>query len=518
MQNENYMDDFILKLSKNQLIEIINNQFGCVFILDNTLKVIYVNDFFCSTSGFLKDDIINKKFLYLIDEEYVNAVNNNIVKLFNKNNNNEYLEVKINTKNGNLDVILKMLRINIESEDYVVITADDITSGKALDDILYNKSKEFRDENKIRNNYLMNISHGIRTPINSIIGFVGLLAQENLSLEKKDAYLEIIKSVSSKLLDTVNDITDLSRINENSLKIVKNNFKIIDLINNLKFTYNKQIIESNNLDISLISNVRDESTELMLYSDKFRINQILSNLIDNAIKFSKKGNIIISYEKIEDKLIFSVKDHGIGISKEILKNIFDSFSKSTYQKKQKGKGLGLTLSKKIANLLDGNLYVDSKLGQGSTFYLSLPYEFKENNEDDDSLIFKNIKNYDFKNKKILIVEDEQTNYIFLNEILVKKNAETTWVKNGKQALKLFIENTYEFDLILMDIRMPIMDGIKATKEIRKINKKIPIIAQTAYAMDSEKTKSIEAGCNDFVVKPIKKNILFDKINKLIYKK
>ncbi len=513
------MSDFIKKISKEDLINIIEKQSNGVFIINKEKKFVYVNKAFYEYTGLSEDEVIGRDFRFIIHEDYLILVENNFFKRVNNLDADESYEIKVNTKKGVFDIKLNFSSINITNEVYFVIVAEDITIKNELKILLKENSNEYKKQKSIRNNFLMNISHEIRTPLNSIIGFVDLLAQENLQPDKRETYFKIIKNVTSGLLEIVNDITDLSRIDEKTLKIVKNNFKITDLLDNLKFTYNKQILEQNNNDISVITSFNKNNKDLLLYSDKFRINQILSNLIDNAIKYSKKGNIIISFELIEDKIIILVKDNGIGISKENQQNIFNRFSKVSYKKKQKGVGLGLTLSKKLALLLGGDLYVESKLGQGSTFYLSLPYEIDKNTGKDEKLITSIDDNkFDFTGKKILIVEDEQTNYIFLNEILTKKNAEVFWAKNGRQGVKFFMENNENIDLILMDIRMPIMDGLKATKEIRLINNKIPIIAQTAYAMESEKTKSLEVGCNDFIVKPIKKNILFDKINKLLIKK
>jgi len=512
------MSGFIKKFSKEELINIIEKQSNGVFIINKNQKFVYVNEAFYKYTGFTEDEVIGQNFTFTIHEDYLVLVKNNFLKRVNNIEVDDSYEIKVKTKKGILDVKLNINPIELMGETYFVVITEDVTSKNELKKLLNENSKEYEKQKSIRNNFLMNISHEIRTPLNSIIGFVDLLAQEKLQQDKKETYLEIIKNVTSGLIEIVNDITDLSRIDEKTLKIVKNNFKIIDLLDNLKFTYNKQILEQGNNEISVITNFDEKNKDLLLFSDKFRINQILSNLIDNAIKYSNKGNIIISFERIEDKIIILVKDHGIGISKENQQNIFNRFSKVSYQKKQKGVGLGLTLSKKLALILGGDLYVESKLGHGSIFYLSLPYQIDKNKGKDEKIIMGiDDKKFDFTDKKILIIEDEQTNYIFLNEILTKKNAKVFWAKNGRQGVKYFMENNKNIDLILMDIRMPIMDGLKATEEIRQINKKIPIIAQTAYAMESEKTKSIEAGCNDFVVKPIKKNILFDKINKLLIK-
>ena len=508
------MSDFILSLPKDELINIIDKQSDGIFIIDKNKKFVYVNKAFYKYTGYTENEVIGNEFTFLIHEDYLLLAQNNFLKRLNNLKVDDSYEIKVNTKKGVLDILLNIKYINYLDDIYFIGIVNDITDKNNLKKVLEANKKEYNRQNTIRNNFLMNISHEIRTPLNSIIGFVDLLAQDNVKPEKKENYINIIKDVTLKLLDIINDITDLSRIDEKTLTIRKNNFKIIDLLNNIKFLYNKQLLEKNNTDISIITTFDEKNRDMLLFSDKFRINQILSNLVDNAIKYSKKGNVIISFDCIEDKIIFLVKDHGIGISKENQKNIFNIFTKTSYQKKQKGVGLGLTLSKKLALILGGDLYVESKLGKGSTFYLSLPYEVDDNKQNQ---LIKGINNdnVDFSDKKILVVEDEQSNYIFLNEILIKKGAKVFWVKNGKQGVKFFAENNKNIDLILMDIRMPIMNGIKATEEIRKISKKVPIIAQTAYAMESEKIKSLEAGCNDFVVKPIKTNILLNKINKLL---
>ncbi|MDA3890566.1 MAG: ATP-binding protein [Salinivirgaceae bacterium] len=360
------------------------------------------------------------------------------------------------------------------------------------------KSKERAEESdRLKTAFLANMSHEIRTPMNAIVGFSNLLKQANLSKGLKDNYVAQITSNTNSLLLLIDDILDLSMMESNLLSIQKKNFELNILLDEI---YLDASIRNSNLDLRLFNSVED--SKYILNSDRFRVKQILVNLFSNACKFTEKGYVELRCELIENQLVFSVKDNGIGISKENLEIIFNRFSKITDDKTKlfRGAGLGLAISKKIATLLGGELTVESVLGIGSKFSLSIPADVivKSDIQNGDNV---EAEIYDWSTKKILIVEDEDTNYSYLESALTITKVEVEWAKDGKVAVDL-IKSGVRFDAILMDIKMPIMNGYDATLAIREMLPNQIIIAQTAYARSEDYVEIKKAGFNEYLIKPI----------------
>ncbi|MFC2111383.1 ATP-binding protein [Bacteroidota bacterium] len=257
---------------------------------------------------------------------------------------------------------------------------------------------------------------------------------------------------------------------------------------------------------------------ITILTDEFRLRQVLLNLIGNARKFTKEGFIEFGCNLFNEDLLFYVKDTGIGIPEENKKLIFQRFRQAdgSHTRKYGGTGLGLSISKSIIELLGGKIWVDAEVNVGSTFYFTIPKKEVETKETEEGGKPEAQSSYDWKNKKILIVEDNLTNYELIKELLLKTKAIIIKASNGKEAIEIF-KKRGDIDLVLMDINMPIVNGYEATKTIKKINKKTPVISITAYAMADEKEKSIKAGCDDYISKPIKSELLFTKINNFLSK-
>ncbi len=251
----------------------------------------------------------------------------------------------------------------------------------------------------------------------------------------------------------------------------------------------------------------------MIYTDEQKLRQILINLIKNAIKFTHQGYVKFGYKMNEHNLVFSVKDTGIGIEKKHHELIFDRFRQADVDNTREygGTGLGLSISKSLVEILGGKIWLESEPKEGSTFYILIPYNTKTHSQKIKSKLSSgNNLVPDLTSIKILIAEDDENNYDFIHKVLSQTKAELIYAKNGLEALTI-VKNSQHLDLIIMDIKMPVMDGLKATREIRKINTTIPIIAVTAYAMKEEKMISLSAGCNDYLPKPIVIDDLFMKI-------
>ncbi len=412
-------------------------------------------------------------------------------------------------------VLINALLEKDNKEDKIFAICRDITELKLYEHRLKQEKIKAEEADKLKSSFLANMSHEIRTPMNAIIGFADLLEQDNISNTEKNEYLSIIKKSGRNLLALIDDIIDLSKIEVEKINIVKQKFDINKILKTTLTTYLKN--KPACIEIYLKNN-KENIEELIINSDPFRFKQVLNNLINNAFKFTESGTISFGY-KIENNntITFYVKDTGIGISQDKQEIIFDRFRKieDNNAKLYRGTGLGLTISKKLIELLGGKIWVESELGNGSIFYFTLPYKKNNINNIEKTNKMTDIKiTTNWKNKLVLIVEDEDLNYLFLDKLLNSTKIKIIRAKTGFEAIE-HIKNNKNINIVLMDIKLPEMDGVTATKEIRKINSKIPIIAQTAFAMKGDKDEFIEAGCNDYISKPINAKKIIELMNKYI---
>ncbi len=400
----------------------------------------------------------------------------------------------------------------------IVGISTDITYQKKFEETLRIAKEKAQENDKLKSTFLANISHEIRTPMNGIVGFSELLSRTDINQEAKSKYVDIIKKSSEQLIRIIDDIIDFSKLESNQLKTLCNEFNLNGLmqevyeyfINKINRFVKKPIVL--NLEKSL------DNPLALIISDEHRIRQVLYYLLDNAIKFTDNGEITMGYVINEDeKIEIYIKDTGIGVPNDKQDIIFERFRQADegHKRKYGGTGLGLSISRAIVNLLGGNIWVRSDLGAGSKFSFTIPYVLStENNEKEiytEELIDPK---YNWENKLVLVAEDDELNFEYIEALLEPTNIKIIRANNGSQAVKMC--TNLSFDLILMDVRMPVMDGIQATKHLRNIGVKIPIIAQTAFAMDNDEENCISAGCNDYISKPINKELLYKKAHDLLF--
>ncbi len=379
----------------------------------------------------------------------------------------------------------------------------------------YVKEREKAEKSdKLKSAFLANMSHEIRTPMNSIIGFSQLLQKPELAIDKKDKYVQIINENSKYLLRLIEDIIDISMIDSEQLKIVYKDVSIDDLFNKLFLSFRQILDENQKHQIELSFNIPRE--DIFIHTDVVRLEQILRNLLYNAVKFTHRGFIKFGLKLENDLIIFFITDSGIGLQKKNLEDIFHRFKKIEDEYNRilfRGAGIGLSLSKNLVELLGGEIWVESKYGDGSTFYFSLPangIKFINRAESNKSLSEKPIN---WSGKSILIAEDEESNFEFLKEMLELTHVNIIRAKDGIEAVELSkISNPH---LILMDVKMPQLDGMSATKAIRQFNAKVPIIIQTALAMKKDKQNALETGYTDFISKPLDIKKLMNILKKYI---
>jgi PAS domain S-box-containing protein len=374
---------------------------------------------------------------------------------------------------------------------------------------LQQETSKARTSDELKSSFLANMSHEIRTPMNSIIGFSNLLASEHIpDIQKKD-FAHYIKTSSEILLNLVDDIIDIAKIEAGELKIVKKECELYSLGQEL-LTMSQEVRKKfNKHELDLIFNPEAGRHELFMKTDPFRLRQILINLITNAIKFTEKGCVEFGFSvRDERSLEFYVKDTGVGLSRTELDVIFERFKRTrrSEEKNIVGTGLGLAISRNLVQLMGGEMWVDSVQGAGTTFTFTLPYLKITQLPDRDDKAVRESTAYNFTGAGILIVEDDPVSYAFLKELFQRTGADLHHAADGLEAVNLF-RNIKNIDLVIMDIQLPEMDGFEATRIIRTMNSNIPVIAQTAFAMSDDKEKMKQAGFDDYISKPIDINQL-----------
>jgi len=365
-----------------------------------------------------------------------------------------------------------------------------------------------RESDTLKTSFLQNISHEIRTPMNSIVGFSELLKDKNISETEKSQYLELISKSSDQLLNIVNEVLDISLIETGNITVNKTSLHLNDLMDELYLSY--RIAIKDLIGFSVDKGLSDSSS--LILADIVKVRQVLANLLSNAAKFTDKGNIRFGYRLVNNELEFFVEDSGIGIDPEFHDRIFERFLKVGKEniRLYEGVGLGLAICKGNIDLLKGRIWLESEAGKGSKFFFTIPYEAV--NDEKPIRIKKNVIKNQFDNITILVAEDDEINYLYIKEIFKNSGAEIFHAVNGRQAVEICKDND-RISIVLIDIKMPVMNGYEAIKKIREIRPDLPIIAQTAFALSNEMLKAFNAGSNDYICKPFRKDQLLSIVTK-----
>jgi len=491
---------------------VVEDGADIILIADYAGKIVYHNPSVEDTLGYPPRSLNGQSFFDLIHPEKVKEVKRDFKKA-TKNHYTENIEFLFKKSDGEY-MYLEFNAINLKNKDNLealILDCRDIEQRKkAAEEILRaQKAKEL---------FLANMSHEIRTPINGIAGMVNLLKEFDITNEQRK-YLEAISNSADHLKIIINDILDFAAIESGKLKFEQIGFNLKEQIENVIKTFSFAAKEKG---LSLEYTI-DDQIPAILIGDTVRLGQVLVNLINNALKFTEKGSINVSAELHGQnkmaQVYISVKDSGIGIPKEKLDKIFESFSQAdtSITRKYGGTGLGLAICKQLVELQNGTMAVESAFGVGSNFHFTISYKIGTDDDLPESEVqVLDSRLHSLMDYSILLVEDNEINRMYASKLLEKWDCNLELAENGKVAIEQ-IEKS-QFDLVLMDLQMPIMDGYEATKLIRSWENdksKIPIVALTANAIKGDNEKCLEVGMNDYLSKPFTPDQLYTKIAKIL---
>ncbi|OFX40859.1 MAG: hypothetical protein A2X08_11750 [Bacteroidetes bacterium GWA2_32_17] len=506
------LSEEILRQSEEKFSISFNRTPVPMFIIDSNGIIVDVNESFEKTICIKKIKIIGTNIL--------------LIPFFQSAADYEYIKTTILTKGSILNFQMKFLKnngtgvcsfsgelINVNKKPNILSIVFDLSDRQKYENELKIAKEKAEENDRLKSAFLANMSHEVRTPLNVIIGFSDLIRDEELDKKTRNEYINMITSSSHSLLNLINDIIDISKIEAGQLRISETACNLNQILNKLLQLIEKDkfIKGKGNLEINLLTSLSNAESYVLV--DEGRLKQVFVNLLTNALKFTLKGKIEFGYIINNNEIKFYVYDSGIGINKDSIERIFERFKQADdgTSLKYGGTGLGLAISKAIVNLLGGDIWVESELEKGSKFYFTMPYkQLKDNsfkNEDDTK---KTEFEINLTNRTILIVEDDDASFLYLRTLLEKKGANVLHVEDGDEAIEITKTNT-QIDLILMDLHLPITSGCKATQEIHKFLPNVPIIAQTADAQLETREHAFKCGFDDFITKPLSSKTLFSVI-------
>ena len=484
-----------------------NNTPYSIFWFNFDGSIIYVNDKCCEALKYSKDELLNMN----IQDIFYNLKQEDLINIISDLNNNKTIlfeSFQLSKKGDKSPVEISADFLKYKKSEFYCFISRNIKQYKDLEKKLNIVEEKAKESDRLKAAFLATMSHELRTPLNAVIGFSDLILDTD-SIEEIHRYCKTINKSGHHLLSIIEDLFDISNIESGMVSLRKDIYDIIPILNDVYKTICLERTKSRKEHINIDLIYDKKLDKLLIETDRTRLTQVLLNILKNAIKFTLKGSVKFGFELKENYIELFVKDTGIGIPEEKQNIIFEKFRQvdDSHTRKVGGTGLGLSICKKLVNLLGGKIWMESIIDIGSTFYLTIPYE-----KPVDKIEIKTP--LDWSDKTILIVEDVETNYQFIYIGLAKTKVKTLWSKDAAQSIVLCRDNK-DIDLILMDLQLPDMNGLDATKIIREFRKDIPIIAQTAHALTGDREKSLNAGCDEYVSKPINRKELIQKITKLL---
>ncbi len=430
-------------------------------------------------------------------------------------------ELRLKHKDGNyINLSTRSVVVKNELGEMIgsLTISRDITTLKKAHEDLVKANIEAEASNRLKSSFLANISHEIRTPLNSVVGFANLLLANDITNEVKEEYIEHINHNSEKLLQIIGDIIDLSRLESSQIEITYEEASVNNIVDEIVDDARKVVKRNEKSIIINVMNLLENNGDL-IFTDRVWLKRVLNHLMDNAVKFTLEGSVRLTYAKENENLVFRIRDTGIGINKENLDHIFEEFRQEIdgHHRPFEGLGVGLTLAKEVVERMGGKIFVQSEKGVGSEFSFSIPYrpaggstriKTKLAATDQTNLALN------WSKRKCLLVDDNKDVLLYLNRVLLDTGIKILTARSGIEAIEI-VKDVPDIDVVLLDMQMPEMNGIEATREIRKIRRDIPIIAQTAFIFEDDKDIILEAGCDACLIKPIRKDHLLTVMSSFI---
>lgn len=517
-QNKTLDDTFHQLVDSEEIFRQLAENTNEIFWLRDNTEFIYINNQFEQIWGRDKEQVLKspeilKEWIHPADRENVD-----LFFSFDDSFSGEPLVEQYRIQKPNKEIrwlwTRSFLVENDEGKPYRIVSiTTDITEQKKFEESLQTAKQKAQESDLLKTTFLANISHEIRTPMNGIVGFAELLNRDDIDAETRRSYLEIMKKSSNQLICIIDDIIDFAKIESNQIRLNESQVEINKLLNQLKLIYENELIKKELPGVTIQVEEGGDS-DLRIITDENRLRQIFSYLLDNSVKYTCDGFIKFGYIVAGSKIEFLVQDSGVGIPEDKHEIIFERFRQvdEGHSRRYGGVGLGLPISKGLINLLGGTIWLESEPGKGSSFHFTVPYKQRDDGSEKAGKENEG-QTYLWDNKILLIVEDDDLNYEYINALLEPTKAEIVRAVDGNEAVKLC--SNMNFDLILMDIQLPVLNGLQATQRIREMGKDTPIIAQTAFAMDEDEQKCFEAGCDKYITKPISKEKLYATIEALL---
>jgi PAS domain S-box-containing protein len=509
------------KKSTEQKLQLLNRaveQNPVTIVITNPEgKIEYVNPVFTDMTGYHFSEVQGKTLSILNSGLQTKEFYNNLWNTITSGHDwsSEYRNRK---KNGEIywqeTVISPILNDKGNITHFVAVMEDITEEKKMIEDLLFAKTKA-EESDRLKSAFLANMSHEIRTPMNGIIGFTNLLKEQSLRGEDRKKYINIIKKSSERMLSTINDLIEISKIESGTMEFDITEVNINEL---LEFINHLFMPEASKKGLGLYMHRPLPYEIARIQTDYEKLNSILVNLVKNAIKYTTSGRIDIGYRMNQNQIEFFVKDTGIGIEKDRQKVIFDRFVQAdlSLSRPYEGAGLGLSIAKGYIDMLGGNIWVESELQKGSRFYFTIPVKNKlATRTEKSNTIMEYEKKEILKNLTVLVAEDDVIGKLYLSELLKDECKKVLFASDGVEALKL-LQETPETDIVLMDIKMPGLNGYQTAQKMKQNNKDVFIIAQTAYALSGDKEKALNSGCDAYISKPFSKEQLLQVIEKHFY--
>jgi PAS domain S-box-containing protein len=504
----------ILKESEARFRSYFETSLAGIAITTPDTAWIDVNKTLSEMLGYSKEELLKTKWTDITHPDDLNIDLKEFERVIKGESEGYFLDKRFICKDKTIiwtSLAVRCVRNIDGSVKYLISLIIDITERKRTETELIKAKEKAEESDRLKTAFLNNISHEIRTPMNAITGFCALLNEPGIDEQMRTSFIETITQSSDQLLNIIYDILEVSNIDAGIIKITKTEVDINPVLKNL-FTQFSPKADERGIKLNYSLTLNDNDAKIL--TDKTKLIQILSNLLNNAFKFTQKGQIEFGYKIVAGNFQFHVSDSGIGIPEDKIDKIFDRFYQIDHglDRQFEGTGLGLSICKAYVSHLGGDIWVTSATGTGSTFYFTIPVAKPARSAMSDKPLSSEINLLFSRKKTILVAEDVESNYILILNYLKETNSVVLWAKNGQEAVEKAISDK-NIDLILMDIRMPVMDGYEATQRIREAGITVPVLAQTAYADDF--VKAIEAGCTGMISKPFDKYKLLSTIEDMI---